>query len=250
VVRGLLFTPAMGRSHFRFFLLWAGFVAIAAGCNPTFAPPPQSTHYGAAGRAETGQGELVAAIGSRGNGAVSVGLPLGPQASVELGADLGRSWVLGQAGLRFRLFEEGKGTLRFAGDATVGGAFGRGGELCGNQAPDGDVNCDGTAPGVDGDAWHDRLAGGAWMGGGIALHIDWFTPFLRTSLRVAKATEVPTTIWVSAMAGFEIELLGIDLYAGLGIAAYQNELDDNSTLFLEAGLSIPFGDAPEEHGVE
>src|SRR5687768_16909213 len=150
------------RRSFASLAFLAALAAIAFGCNPTFAPPPQSTHYGAPGRAHTGQGEVVAALatGHDGNGSVALGLPLSPAARVELGADAGRSWILATAGLRLGLFDlhVDDTDLRFSGDASVGGGIGRGGELCGNQSPDDDAGCDGATESADGHAWHHRLA--------------------------------------------------------------------------------------------
>ena len=232
--------------RFRFLVLLAIVPAVLAGCSPTFAPPPQSTHYGAPGRLRPEDGELAASLGTEGNFAGTVALPLAPDVRLEIGGDAGRSWILGQTGLRLGLFDTplNEGSIRIAGDATVGGAFGRGGELCGNQAPD--SGCDGTAS-ADGLPWHQRYAYGAWLGMGVGLHIDWFTPFARATVRISDATGVPTTTWLSFAGGIEIDLWDtVDVYAAMGWAGYDNADDTNSTLFLEAGLSIPFGETPEE----
>lgn len=235
----------------RFFFVTAiGIVALAAGCSPTFAPPPQSTHYGAPGRLrpqDAEDGEIAGALGTEGNVAANVALPLAPDVRLEVGGDVGRSWVLGQTGLRLGLFDSAlneNGSIRIAGDATVGGAFGRGGERCGNQAPD--SGCDGTAS-ADGLPWHQRYAYGAWLGLGFGLHLDWFTPFVRGTVRISDATGIPTTTWLSFAGGIELDLWDtLDVYAAMGWAGYDNAEDTNSTLFLEAGLSIPFGETPQE----
>ncbi len=64
--------------------------------------------------------------------------------------------------------------------------------------------------------------------------------FGRTRVQLSRARNVPTTFWASAMGGIEWTLGPFELYVGAGWAAYFNQYDQDNTLVLEGGLSLPF----------
>jgi len=217
--------------------------AIAAGCAPTYAPPVRPTHGGAPGSVAPSESELRAEVGVPAGGAGNLLLPLGPKVHLELGADGSEEWVMGRSGLRLTGLEESIGSMRLLADISVGAGIGRGGVLCGNLA-EGDDNCDGTTEEADGLAWHQRLAGGGWLGGGLALHpAEWIVPYVRASMRLTGATGVPATFWLSGMGGVEFRLGAASLHLGIGWWGYANENDANDGVLLELGLGVRFGDA-------
>lgn len=215
-----------------------GLVWVTSACQPTFAPPPATTHYGAAGRLVPGEGEIAAAASNAG-GTLLGAAPLGP-GTIELGAEGGRSWALGLVGYRFHLLGKESEETYLAADWAVGVAAGLGGERCGNQDLAPGVTCDGDMVVPDGVDWHRRFAIGGYISPGVALHFDWFVLFFRTTLQVATARAVPPTFWASALFGAEVRVGPVRLYLGLGGGLYTNDSDSNGGGLIELGGSIPF----------
>jgi hypothetical protein len=225
--------------------------ACLCACQPTYAPPPRTAHGSAPGRAD-GMYELRLTGGAplHVNGALAI--PIGNRTHIELGADFAESWVLGSGGLRLTGLRE---PLDDDGDLALviefGGnlAFGRGGERCGNSR-ESMPNCDGEGT-ADGKAWHQRLAYGAALDAGVALHVtDWFAPFLRAMMQFSKASGVPGTIWFSGLGGLDFRIDFFSFYFGLGFYGFTNELDSNDDFFVEAGLAVQFGGDDDDEPVE
>jgi hypothetical protein len=212
---------------------------LVAGCNPTYAPPLHTMHGSAPGRAADEYQLRVGATGAQGSAGLAI--PVTRTTHVEIGSDFAESWVLGTGGFRLTgLFEE-VGSMRLAGDVAVGLGVGRGGERCGNSR-ESMPNCDGEGT-ADGLAWHQRFAYGAYLDGGVALHMtDWFAPFLRVAMKFSKASNIPATIWYSALLAADFRIDAVSVYFGGGFYGYGNELDGHQDPFLEVGLAVQFGD--------
>ncbi len=223
-------------------LLLAATALCAAACAPTYAPPVRAAHGGAPGHASPGESEVRGSLGAPAGLGGGLLLPLGGRTHLELGGEGADGWVLGTAGLRLTALEEPVGDdARLLGDVAFGLGIGRGGELCGNQ-PEGSDNCDGSAPEADGKKWHHRLAHGGYLTAGLAIELGgWFAPFVRGSMRIASATNVPLTFWLSGLAALEFRVAPVAFYIGGGWGGYTNEYDENHGPLLELGLAARFG---------
>ena len=89
-------------------------------------------------------------------------------------------------------------------------------------------------------AW-DRFAYGAYTGFGFgARPWRWVEVYLRGRMQLTRATDVPTTLWGSALGGVQFKIGPVDVGAGLGWTCYFNERDQNNGFSLEAGVTVPF----------
>ena len=218
--------------------------ASSMACSPTYAPPAYATHYGAPGRLRPNEGEVAVEGGTPSRIAAHVALPVAPDTRIEVGAETGgeifdgrahpAAWLMGRAGVRHTFRHR-----RLTGDVEGGVAAGIGGARCGN-ALDPNTGCVGQ-PSVDGLAWTDRGAGGAYAGGGIGFRLwDWFEPFVRARAQVSVAYDVPVTTYLSALGGLDMRLGPVDLWAGVGFASLINTYETDVGMLVEGGLSVPF----------
>lgn len=224
------------------------FYAITSfACNPTYAPPVRSTHMGAPGRLQPGMTGLADGVGLYLNNGptLSVGLGDAP-VHLELGGDFARSaWAMGSIGVRYTLSDRERLNDGWFGagpsfDAELGVGAGVGGER-GTSQP-------GTAPsGAEPVDWDERRAYGGYGGVGFGWHVcRWFSPWMRTRAQLTTAEQVPHTVWLSGMAGGELDFGPVAIYTGIGGAGYLNRIDEEGGLLFEGGLSIhlgPFDDA-------
>lgn len=154
----------------------------------------------------------------------------------------GRAFHLGYVGLRLTASapEQSERRVASVGDLEVGGALGAGGELCGN---DDEWEC-GEETEWDGRSWNERVAGGAYVGVGGAIHIEWFALYLRLRAQLTGATEIPETFWGTAYLGLQATIGGrLRLHVATGIAGFANELDAELGWGAEVGLRLLLGDA-------
>ena len=142
-------------------ILVLGVIAVT-GCNPTMAPPLRTTHYGAPARMSHHRVEVSGAGTIYGSGGAWGGLRVAPGLRVELGTDLRfvdeENWALGGAGLRYTVDGRNAKLWGVAFDIELGAALGVGGVLDENNA--------------DGRSWNHRLAGGGYLGLGVATYIE------------------------------------------------------------------------------
>lgn len=217
--------------------------ALAAlGCNPTFAPPMRLAHGGGPGRIAPTHGAVSAGGGLGGYGSLGVAIPLPEGFHLE---GSGSAWEYGATGALGVRYTHRARRLAMDGEFGLGG--GAGGALCGNDdAPDERCNA-GSPTGAMGarradglDAWS-RYTFGGYAGVGLGARV-WRSlgVFGRTRVQLSQARNVPTTFWASAMGGIEWSLGPLELYVGAGWAAYFNSYDQDNTLVLEGGLSLPF----------
>ncbi|MBM4371711.1 MAG: hypothetical protein FJ098_08660 [Deltaproteobacteria bacterium] len=217
--------------------------AVAAGCNPVYAPPVWSTHYGAAGRPLDGRMQA----GFAGTHCLTGGpwwtfhVVRGLQ--LEAGTDSvffpdGDGWVLGRLGARYtfswrRNDPEGAPGRGWAMDLEAGGGLGAGGENGDESDESGCRDC--------GRPWK-RLAGGLYAGIGGAYHVvRWFSVFARARQQFSKAEEVPWTLWTSALAGPEFSVGPFSIYLAGGYAQYWNPKDLERGFLAEGGFAFRFG---------
>jgi hypothetical protein len=206
------------------------------GCAATFAPPMQSTHYGAPGRLRIGEMEVRGAATIFGSGTGAAGIHLTDSLKLELAADAklldAEKWTVGTAGVRYTFGGKAHNDW-WAFDLEAGLGAGLGGVRDGDQTGDGGE--------VDEDAWLRRLAVGAYAGAGFGFHPwDFFALFLRARVQESFATCLPPTFWWSALAGLEVTLSPVSLYLAAGIAGYENSVDSEYGFLPEVGLSVHF----------
>lgn len=214
--------------------------AFAGACAPTYAPPMRSLHVGAPqalsqGRLELAAGASVHQGWSRG-AALRIGLP--DDLGLELASDVGESWQLGVAGVRW--VPDGMAPASWVLDLEAGLGAGLGGVLCGNPVEAETRTCDGDVQATtDGREWSDRLAWGGYAGAGLARHWDWFALFGRARSQLSTATYVPTTVWWSSILGGQITLFDqLRLHAGVGAVGFDNRMDREAGWILDAGLAL------------
>ncbi len=215
---------------------------VAAGCAPSYAPPPRTAHDGAAGRLEAREASFGGAYQFAGtSGEARVRLPATDRLWLEAGGTFGESFALGTLGARINAYDSGRMPVRVVLDVDFGVGAGLGGELCGNGAS-GESSCDGGRAQADGRGWLDRFAYGGYLGGGIALHVTrGFAPFARVRLQLSETTNVPTTYWGSAVAGVDFRYESVSWYGAIGVGGFTNAFDDEAGLLLETGLTFYVG---------
>ncbi len=207
------------------------------GCAATFAPPMQSTHYGAAGRLRSGEMEVRGAVNLYLAGTAGVGIDLTDSLKLELAGDAklvdAERWAVGTAGVRYTFGGKARGDW-WAVDLEAGMGAGAGG------VRDGDGHGDeGGSP--DEDAWMERMAVGAYAGVGVGFHPwDFLGLFVRARVQETFATCLPPTFWWATLAGLEFTLAPVSLYVAAGVAGYENSVESEYGLLPEVGLSIHF----------
>jgi hypothetical protein len=201
------------------------------GCMATFAPPVQSTHYGAPGRLRPGEMELRAGAGLLLNGTGALAIDLADSLKLELAADVrlvDEPWGMGSAGLRYTLGGKQASTW-WAVDFELGLGAGVGGVL------------DPEHGGQGSEGWQERFAFGTYTGLGFAFHPwDPLAFFVRGRLQGTMAECIPATLWYSAVGGIELTLWAVSLYVAGGVAGYLNERYEDYGFIGEAGLSVHF----------
>jgi len=218
-------------------------------CSPVYSPPIRSTHYGAPGRLDPGDGEVAAAGSMYGNGTLTGGIPVSKNLRLEVGADGGMNtgkWILGVAGLRWTVPIGNRQAPEVAiadtpykrkgwfMDVEGGFGLGVGGEL---YEDDGEPSHLDTEIGTP---W-DRFAGGVYTGLGFGFWAkDWLSLFGRARFQVTAAQGLPDTVWYSSVLGVEFRPSPVSIYLGTGLGGYVNSKDQDSNVLAEAGLSVSF----------
>jgi hypothetical protein len=217
----------------------AGALILAAGCNPTFAPPMRAVQYGAPARLEQGRVELGGTVGG-----ISIPNVGGPHLAVgvtdnfaiEAGGNfLYDEWATGFVGARFSYAGDRRRRAYLIADLELGVGAGLGGERDGNQAPGSGCDfCDGRTA-------MERIAWGGYQGVGLGAQIRWFSIFGRFRVEESKATNVPTTLWPSFSVGMEFRVHDqVALNLGAGVMAYTNSRDNAFGFFYQFGVTLFF----------
>jgi hypothetical protein len=222
----------------RIFLGLTLLLALGVGCAPTLSPPMRSTHFGAPGRATSGEGLVQIAGTNQGTAAPTISLPVADDLHVEIGGDArptDEQWAMGSVGVRYTLGpprgEDGRrpstgpyGDVEFGLGAGVGG-----------------VGHDEDGEPVDSRTAWERFAYGGYVGTGFGWRfLPWLAGFTRTRVQLTKATNLPETTWFSAMAGPELTWGALSLHLGGGWAGYSNDDDADHGPLFEAGLGCRF----------
>ena len=200
-------------------------------CNPHYAPPIRSAHYGAPGRMRDASWEVAGGATHFGTGGPLVGLKIAEGLALEMGGELGfieesGRWSLGVTGLRYS-FDQLRDSDGSGASFDVEGGAGLG--VGGSRAED-----------IAGE-WSSRLAGGGYLGGGAAWYADrWFAAFGRARVQLSAARGVPATFWWSALLGPEFTVGPVSAYVALGFAGYLNDIDENRSGLIDAGASLHF----------
>lgn len=213
--------------------LWLAVVvgAGAIACNPHYAPPVRSAHYGAPGRMREAGWETAGGATHYGTGGPFVGVKVADGLTVEMGGELGfieqsGRWSLGVTGLRYSIDAlrdpDGSGASF---DVEAGAGLGVGGSRADDIAGE----------------WSERLAGGGYLGAGAAWYADrWFAAFGRARVQLSAARAVPLTFWWSAVLGPEFTFGPVSAYVALGFSGYLNDSDENRGGLIDAGASLHF----------
>lgn len=220
-------------------------VSVVAGCAPTFAPPMRTTHFGAPGRLEEGEGQIAGGVTGFGTGGPTVSVPVTDQLTVEAAYDVDMGtvtgWRIGSLGARW---SSSPGRESFASwDAEGGVGAGVGGvkhvtisesESCWFSGG----TCGSTERDVEVGDPDSRFAYGGYAGVGGALGNGTFAWMARARLQVSKASEIPTTVWFSMVTGPELRLGPFTLYVAVGVAVYGNRIESEAGGMYEGGLSL------------
>jgi len=221
---------------------WGGTV----GCNPTYAPPVRTNHYGAPADFHRGRMEAnVSYMNPAGTGLDgSLGLALTDAVQLELGGNFGVGAIT-YVGVRFSSYQKAK-QQRLANvlfDFETGAGLGVGGELCGDDPES--VDDDECAHAVN-PPWYRRIAGGAYFGVGLGVEFDIdpvfkLSIYSRARLQITKAQYIPTTTWVTAGGGLELTFSDFfKLYGGPYYAMYDNSMDGIFGCAGEVGIKFVF----------
>ena len=212
-------------------------LALVAGCSATMAPPMLSTHFGAPGRAPSGQTLVQVAMNNQLSGTGQVSIPVADDLHLELGADLrphDESWAMGSAGVRYTV-----GPAKVDGRRPSTGPFGD--VEAGLGAGVGGVKAEVEGQPVDTRSAWERFAFGGYLGAGFGYRfLPWIAGFARTRMQVTHADAIPTTTWFSAMGGPEFALGPVSLHLAGGWVGYENDTDSSHGPLFEAGLGMRF----------
>ncbi len=222
---------------------WLALPMLVAGltaCNPVFAPPIRSVHMGSPRPTRPGAVEVSGAAGvPYGNGAATVSLAVADAVWLDGSVDMrfvgDEKWTIGNAGVRFMLFQEPGKETGFFMDIELGAGAGAGGVDQGRYDTEEKLA---NKPEENPD-WNNRFAFGAFAGAGAAYQVTgWFSWFLRARVQVSKAEFVPTTLWVSSLTGPQFYVGPVSLYLSCGVGYYHNAMDEQVGLLPEAGLLL------------
>lgn len=222
-------------------LLWLLLcVAAMSGCNPRFAPPVRTSHYGAPGKLKSGQIEVGGAGNIFGTGGPELSYSLRDWLQIELGSDLSfleknPKWAMGWGGVRLTHTQNSTihANERMAWDIELGGGAGAGGE---NHCSSQETDCS-----FDSRAWSDRLAWGGYAGLGVGFHKSWYSLFLRARAQFTSASDIPATFWFSGMLGIGSQIANhFNWYLAGGGAGYTNSKDSEGGVLGEIGMSVQF----------
>jgi hypothetical protein len=201
------------------------------------APPVLGTHFGAPGRAPSGQALVQVAVNNQLSGTGQLSIPIAEDLHLEVGADLrphDEAWAMGSAGVRYTV-----GPAKVDGRRPSTGPFGdvEAGLGAGVGGVRGEVE---GQPADTRTAW-ERFAFGGYLGAGFGYRfLPWIGGFARTRLQVTHADGIPTTTWFSAMGGPEFTAGPVSLHVAGGWAGYQNDTDGTQGPLFEAGLGVRF----------
>ncbi|HZS36016.1 MAG TPA: hypothetical protein VFF06_04280 [Polyangia bacterium] len=226
--------------------LLLGSLLIFSGCDATYAPLIRAGAYGAPGRLDAGRVEISATTGGVFIPQVfvpHVGYGVTDWFAVEAGGNIAPgAWYTAFAGTRFSLVPNRHEPVHFVGDLELGFGGGVGGARYSN-APQSSDSC----PDCDGRTYTDRNAFGGYQGLGVGIKIYWFTLFLRARVEESVTTNVPVTIWPSAMIGFEFDVRRVVSFTlGGGFIGYHDDTDAEPGWFYQLGLTF-FIDTKRDH---
>ena len=210
-------------------------------CNPTYAPPVWSVHYGAPGRPLSGRGQAAFNTNRHLTGGPGATFHVVQGLQLEAGTESmfvhsGEGWILGRVGARYtfnrRAVLDGRPQGRgWAFDLEAGGGFGAGGEHR-DDPKEAYEDCDDP---------QDRLAGGLYVGGGVGYHVfRWLAFFARAREQFTRADGIPWTFWTTAVAGPEFTFGPAHLHLAAGYFRYDNSADAEQDWILEGGIAFRF----------
>jgi hypothetical protein len=223
--------------------------SVAACGMPTWAPPLRSTHFGAPGMIQPGQGAVQGVLGAgmAVRGGAMVSFPVSQRVHLEVGGDGMSEAALGALGVRYS-----HRTRWLLMDVEAGGGVGAGGVLCNNSAEThrvctesqrdpGTTRITDTTLYPDGlTAWQ-RFAFGAYAGTAFGIRPwPWMEIYIRGRIQATQATHVSTTLWMSALLGAQFRIGPVFAHAALGWAGYFNERDERNDAIGEIGIMVPF----------
>lgn len=157
-------------------------------------------------------------------------------ANVEVGGDFFvGGWALGHLGGRFTYAP--KRDLEFHGalDREVGLGLGAGGQDACPSYLDPQAACD-LRP------WHDRLAFGAYAGGGAGYHFSFFALFARGRVQATAADGLPGTVYGTLHGGVQFRIARrVDLHASGGFFGVNvGSKPQGLSPYWDLGLSVYF----------
>ena len=215
--------------------------ALAAGCDPYYAPPLRAVQYGAPARLEEGRVEVGLAAGGLDLPDVlspHLGVGVRDWLAIEAGGNFvaapsRQAWALGFVGPRFSYAPHRERRVHLISDFELGVGAGVGGVRDGNAPPSPDCkDCDGLGG-------YDRVAGGGYAGFGVGAQIAWFSLYGRARVETTTATNVPTTVWPSASVGMEFNVRkAVALTLAGGYIGYANERDHVHAWFYQLGVTF------------
>lgn len=183
------------------------------------------------------QGMIRGALAGGGpaRGGLGLGVGVTDNLRIEVAGDLGdKAYAMGSAGLRFT---QRSADRRAAFDVELGGGAGLGGQRCGNNQ-DTTVTC--AAGTSDGRRLTDRFAFGGYAGLGAGFRLSrYFELYARTRLQRSTSENIPATWWFSGLGGVDVLLGPINLNAGIGYGHYFNSAENNGSVILEVGATVP-----------
>ena len=209
-----------------------------SGCMLTYSPPIRGAHGGAPAppsRLGVEAALLVPAGGYQG----TLSMPVGRKVEVLLGGQGSEVQMMGFLGARLHPAAERsreEATLqRPVVDVEVeaGLGVGAGGE---RDCDEYEGRCEDDRDSLQ------RMAYGGYAGLGLAYWAEpWFAVYGRTLLQGSKASGIPHTTWATVLAGVQFVVGPVGAHLGFGYGGYYNTVDSESSIVLEAGLSVRVG---------
>lgn len=225
-------------SH-RAFVCLLSSVMFCCSTGIAYSPPVRSTNYGPPGRLEPGRLDVSGASQlPYGLGGVRLAYGFNDWLQVEGGGDFSSEgqWAMGFAGVRFTPLNWRRSNIRLTADLELGAGLGVGGDLfCRSMA---EASLKACRSGDDREPL-ERLAGGGYLGGGVGVHVSFFSLFTRGRVQVTIADGLPMTTWGSVFGGIAFDIRDwADIYIAGGVTANVHEAFDFWLPAAEMGISI------------